>query len=75
MFTATIDLGQIIIASCMAVIGFFIKWELARITARIDKHDDLLYQLTGEVRELLGSNRRTHLQYPPPYRRRVEDAQ
>lgn len=75
MFTATIDLGQIIIVTCLAVIGFFVKWELARIMIRIDRHDDLLYQLTGEVRELLGSNRRTHIQYPPTFRRRAEDTQ
>lgn len=41
MLTSHIDLGQIIIAGLIAVVGYFVKRTVERVEKRLDKHDDM----------------------------------
>ena len=57
MFSLNIDLGQIIIVvigALLAVIGWFTKKEIASFGIRLNKHDDVLFTLTGQVQRLIG---------------------
>lgn len=49
-----VDLGQIIIATLIAVVGFFIRKEITTIARRIDRHEDILFRLGGNVQRLIG---------------------
>ncbi len=52
-----IDLGQIIIASILtslAVIGYLIKREVGNFAQRLDKHEDIILRLVGDVQRLIG---------------------
>ncbi len=54
MMSPNVDLGQVIIAGMLAVIGYFIKRELASIGSRLDKHDTLILKMFGDINRLLG---------------------
>lgn len=62
MITTHIDLGQIILASMIAIIGYLIKRMVDKVDARLDKHDILLVQLIKDVAHLIGivGRRRTN---------------
>ncbi len=52
-----IDLGQIliiIVGVVVSIIGYFIKKEITTFGTRIDKHDEVLFSLTGQVQRLIG---------------------
>lgn len=54
MFTAHIDLGQILIASLIGIIGFFVKKTIDDISAKLQRHEDILFRLTGEMQRIIG---------------------
>ena len=52
-----VDLGQIlllIVGVVISIIGWFIKKEITSFGTRIDKHDEVLFSLTGQVQRLIG---------------------
>jgi len=51
MFTNSIDLGQVITAALIGIIGFFMKREINTIGKRLDKHDDILFEFAKSIGE------------------------
>lgn len=54
MITTHIDLGQLILAGMIGVIGYLIKRMVDRVDQRLDKHDALLMGLIKDVAHLIG---------------------
>ena len=54
-FKGTIDVGQLIITSAIATIGYFVKKELTGINSRLDGHDGKILDLVRQVGILLGA--------------------
>lgn len=57
MFQYQIDLGQIIlifIGLLISVVAWFTKRDIIQFGRRLDKHDDVLFQLAGSVQRLIG---------------------
>lgn len=54
MVTLHVDLGQIIIASLITIIGYLVKSEVASFKHRLDQHDRMLFKLVGDVQRLIG---------------------
>lgn len=54
MFSPNIDLGQIIIATLIATIGYFVKRAIDSIYDRLGEHEDRLYELSGSLQRLVG---------------------
>lgn len=54
MISANIDLGQIIIASLIGIIGYFVKATISRFEVRLDKHDDIIRDLIATVNKIVG---------------------
>lgn len=57
MISPSIDLGQLIVAlllSILTLLGWFIKKEITNFGKRIDRHDEILFNLTGTVQRLIG---------------------
>ena len=54
MFTLNVDLGQIIISALIGIIGWFIKRTIDSFGKRLDKHDEILIGLVGDVQRLIG---------------------
>jgi hypothetical protein len=55
--SGNIDAGQVLISaitSCLVVIGWFIKRELGIIASRLDKHENLIFDLSSKVQRVLG---------------------
>jgi hypothetical protein len=50
MISTNIDIGQLLIVTALAIIGWFIKRELDTITKRLDRHDAMLLRMLGRVR-------------------------
>lgn len=52
-----IDAGQILIScitACLLVISWFIKRELGTIASRLNRHEELIFDLAGHVQRILG---------------------
>lgn len=56
VFSYNIDLGHLIVSSCVLVIGFFLRRELMTLTARLDNHDALLQGLIRDVSRMIGAS-------------------
>lgn len=54
MINSNIDLGQIIIACLITIVGFFVKRELNHFTKKLETHDTMLNDLLREVNQLIG---------------------
>lgn len=57
----SIDLGQLLISgitSCLFIIGWFIKRELSTIASRLDRHEELIFDLSNNIQMLTGLQRR-----------------
>ena len=54
MMDLHVELGQIIIASLIATVGFFVRREISTIAKRLDKHDEVIFNLAGSVQRLIG---------------------
>ncbi len=57
MFNATIDLGQVVLASLIMIIGYFVKRTLNEFGSRLDKHDTILLNLVRDVGMLVGRSK------------------
>lgn len=51
-----VDLGQVIIGSLIAGVGYLMKMEIANFSKRLDKHEDIIVSLVGDVQRLIGIN-------------------
>lgn len=51
---STIDLGQIIIATLIAIVGWFVKREINSFNSRLDRHEIVITKLSGHVQNLMG---------------------
>lgn len=56
MFTANIDLGQVILIVLIGGLGWFVKKEIVNVNKRLDKHDEILLGLMKDVAQLIGIN-------------------
>lgn len=54
MVNTSIDLGQLIIAILITLVGFFIKRELNTFTKRLDIHDSILRKLITDTATVIG---------------------
>ena len=54
VFTFHIDFGQIVISTFIAVIGYLLINLISGFRERLDKHDQLLIGLVGDVQRLIG---------------------
>lgn len=54
MFTAHIDLGQIITGILIGIVGFFVKKTIDNFERRIDKHEDILFRMNGDLQAIIG---------------------
>ena len=54
MITTNVDLGQIILGTLIALVGFLIKNELSRINDRLDAHDERILDLIRTVARIDG---------------------
>lgn len=55
MFSFNIDLGQIIIAGLIGIVGYFFKRTIDEFKTRIDKHEDILFKMNGDLQLLVGN--------------------
>jgi hypothetical protein len=53
MITTTIDVGQIIIASLIAIVGWFTVTKLNGIDSKLEKHDKAIFDMWGLLNRLL----------------------
>ena len=51
---ATIELGEIIVACTIGIVGWFIKKEIATLGQRLDKHEELIIAITKELSQVIG---------------------
>ena len=51
---ATIELGEIIVACTIGIVGWFIKKEIATLGQRLDKHEELIIAITKELSQVVG---------------------
>lgn len=56
MFTFNVDLGQLIIVSLIGIVGWFVNRTIQGIEKKLERHDQILGDLTGEVQFLLGKS-------------------
>lgn len=54
VFTFHIDFGQIVITSFIAVMGWLLLNMIGGFKERLNKHDELLIGLVGDVQRLIG---------------------
>lgn len=54
MFTLNVDLGQIILSVLIGIIGWFMKRTIDSLGKRLDRHDEILIGLVGDVQRLIG---------------------
>lgn len=52
--TLHLDVGQLLISSLIAIVGWFIKREITVFGNRLDKHEELLRGVIGSVQRLIG---------------------
>ena len=57
MFTFNVDLGQIIIASLIGLVGWFSNRAVNRIEKTLDTHDQLITMLRIDLATLLAEHR------------------
>lgn len=63
MFTFHVDLGQIIIAGLIAMVGWFMKRTVDGFESRLGKHETMFFQMNGDLQRItghLGIAGRTH---------------
>ena len=54
MLTLHVDLGQIIIGALIALVGFLLKREVNSIGSRLDKHEQVLFAVNGDLSKAIG---------------------
>lgn len=54
MFTFHVDLGQLILAGMIGIIGYLVKRMIDQFGSRLDKHEDILFTLSGQIQKVIG---------------------
>jgi hypothetical protein len=54
MITSHIDVGQLIIATLIGVVGFLIARMISRIDSRLDRHEETIFKIANQVQFLIG---------------------
>ena len=54
MFTFHVDLGQVIISILIAIVGWFVKRTIDRFDKRIDNHENVLFNMNGDLQLIVG---------------------
>lgn len=54
MFTFHVDLGQVILAGMIGIIGYLVKRMVDQFGMRLDKHEDILFTLSGQIQKVIG---------------------
>lgn len=49
-----VDLGQIIIASLIGIVGYLIKREVTNVGNRLDRHEKVIFEMNGAVTRAIG---------------------
>jgi hypothetical protein len=63
MFTAQIDLGQVLLSLLIGVVGWFVKRTIDKFEVRLDKHENILFGVNGDIQAIIGKlevERRRH---------------
>lgn len=54
MLSTNIDLGQLILATLIGLVGWFLKKEINEFKTRLDEHEKGFFKLAGDVQRLIG---------------------
>ena len=54
MFSPNVDLGQVIIASLIGTIGFFVKRTIDDFGRRLDRHEEIIFKVVKDTQLILG---------------------
>lgn len=54
MFTLNVDLGQVLLGTLIAIIGYFVKRNVDQFEKRIDKHEEILFTMNGDLQIIVG---------------------
>jgi hypothetical protein len=49
-----VDLGQVIIASLIGTVGYFIKKEISTFGARLDRHETIIFGMAQNISTVIG---------------------
>lgn len=52
--SANVDLGQILVASSLWGVAWFVKREIVNVGKRLDKHEEIITELVGKVQYTVG---------------------
>lgn len=55
LFTFKIDLGQVILAGMIGVLSWLIKRTIDSIEKRIEKHEQIIFDMNGKLQLIVGS--------------------
>ena len=51
-----VDLGQVIIAALIGGVGYLLKMQIGNFAKQVDKHEEIIVSLVGDVQRLIGIN-------------------
>ena len=54
MFTFHVDLGQLIIAGLIGVVGYFVKRTIDRFETKIEQHENIFFNMNTDIQRLIG---------------------
>jgi len=54
MFTLHIDLGQVLLGGMIGIVGYFVKRMIDSFGSRLDKHENILFELSGQIQKVIG---------------------
>lgn len=70
-FQLTVDLGQIIVAVTIAVVGYLINLTIVNFKSQLSRHEELITGLVGDVQKLIGVHEgMSHTSWPANKERR-----
>ncbi len=55
MFTFNVDLGQLIIAGLIGIVGYFVKHTIDKVESRLDKNENAMFVMSNSVQRLIGN--------------------
>lgn len=53
-FHLSVDLGQVIISGCIGIIGYFVKRTIESFGKRLDRHEDILFNMSQDLQRVIG---------------------
>jgi hypothetical protein len=54
LFTAHVDLGQLIITGLIGIVGWFVKTTIDDFKKKIDKHEGLFFSMNSDIQRIIG---------------------